>query len=81
MRSFLIGEACAKGNRGSNCSLKNIPCFRKRVLERDSWRCQECGSMKDLQVHRMKARSRLGGNLMQNLLRSVLTAIPEKAAL
>ena len=30
---------------------------RKRVLERDSWRCQECGSMQNLHVHHMKRRS------------------------
>jgi 5-methylcytosine-specific restriction endonuclease McrA len=30
----------------------------KRVLERDGWRCQKCGSLKDLQVHHQRYRSR-----------------------
>jgi 5-methylcytosine-specific restriction endonuclease McrA len=41
---------------------------RNRVLERDGWRCQECGSMKGLEVHHMKPRSRLGGDVMHNLI-------------
>ncbi len=41
---------------------------RRRVLERDSWRCQECGSMENLQVHHMKRRSQLGGDVMHNLI-------------
>ncbi len=41
---------------------------RTLVLERDGWRCQECGSMKNLQVHHMKPRSRLGGDVMRNLI-------------
>ena len=42
--------------------------LRKRVLERDGWRCQECSLMRDLQVHHMKSRSQLGGDVMQNLI-------------
>ena len=34
---------------------------RNQVLERDGWRCQDCGTVKDLQVHHMKPRSQLGG--------------------
>jgi 5-methylcytosine-specific restriction endonuclease McrA len=41
---------------------------RRRVLERDSWRCQECGSMENLQVHHTKRRSQLGGDVMPNLI-------------
>jgi 5-methylcytosine-specific restriction endonuclease McrA len=41
---------------------------RNLVLERDGWRCQECGSVKNLQVHHLKARSQLGGDTMQNLI-------------
>jgi 5-methylcytosine-specific restriction endonuclease McrA len=39
-----------------------------RVLERDAWRGQECGSMKSLQVHHMQRRSQLGSDLMANLI-------------
>src|SRR6202011_3019126 len=41
---------------------------RTRVLERDGWRCQDCGAMKDLQVHHMKPRSQLGGDVLHNLI-------------
>ncbi len=41
---------------------------RRRVLERDGWRCQECGSMENLQVHHMKPRSRLGDDVLYNLI-------------
>jgi 5-methylcytosine-specific restriction endonuclease McrA len=41
---------------------------RGRVLERDGWRCQDCGSPKDLQVHHLKPRSRLGADVMDNLI-------------
>jgi hypothetical protein len=34
--------------------------IRKRVPERDGWRCQECGSMQRLHVHHMKRKSQLG---------------------
>jgi len=42
--------------------------LRNQVLKRDGWRCQECGAMKDLQVHHIRPRSRLGGDVMQNLI-------------
>ncbi len=40
----------------------------KQVLHRDSWRCQRCGSSKDLQVHHIQQRSRLGGDVEENLI-------------
>jgi len=41
---------------------------RKQVLERDGWRCQDCGAAQNLQVHHMKPRSQLGGDVAQNLI-------------
>jgi 5-methylcytosine-specific restriction endonuclease McrA len=41
---------------------------RKYVLERDGWRCQDCGALKDLQVHHIKPRSQLGGDVACNLI-------------
>ena len=41
---------------------------RNQVLERDGWRCQECGSMKGLEVHHIKRRSQLGDDVMENLI-------------
>jgi 5-methylcytosine-specific restriction endonuclease McrA len=42
--------------------------LRNQVLERDGWRCQNCGSSRDLQIHHLKARSQLGSDLLQNLI-------------
>ena len=40
----------------------------QKVLERDSWRCQQCGTSKDLQVHHIQPRSQLGGDVKENLI-------------
>ena len=42
--------------------------LRNRVLERDSWRCQDCSSSKDLQVHHLKKRSQLGDDVQENMI-------------
>jgi 5-methylcytosine-specific restriction endonuclease McrA len=42
--------------------------LHRRVLERDNWRCQVCGSMQNLQVHHLKLRSQSGGDEEQNLI-------------
>src|SRR6266481_5447322 len=42
--------------------------LRIRVVERDGWRCQECGSTENLEVHHMKPRSRLGDDVIDNLI-------------
>ena len=39
-----------------------------QVLERDGWRCQFCGSMKELQVHHLQFRSHVGEDGEQNLI-------------
>ncbi len=40
----------------------------KRVLERDGWRCQRCGSLENLQVHHMAKRSHQGNDRPDNLV-------------
>jgi len=40
----------------------------KRVLERDDWRCQKCGSLEDLQIHHPINRSQLGDDALANLI-------------
>jgi 5-methylcytosine-specific restriction endonuclease McrA len=40
----------------------------QQVLKRDGWRCQRCGSSKDLQVHHIQPRSLLGGHTEANLI-------------
>jgi 5-methylcytosine-specific restriction endonuclease McrA len=38
------------------------------VLQRDGWRCQVCGAMRNLQVHHLQFRSRSGDDLETNLV-------------
>ena len=40
----------------------------KRVLERDGWRCQKCGSLENLQVHHQIQRSQQGNDALENLV-------------
>ena len=40
----------------------------RRVLERDSWRCQVCGSSQNLQVHHKQLRSQQGSDEDSNLI-------------
>lgn len=42
--------------------------LRKRVLRRDGWRCQLCGSGKDLHVHHKQLRSQQGDDDDLNLI-------------
>ena len=42
--------------------------LRNHVLDRDKWRCQECGSFQNLQVHHLRFRSHLGDDEMTNLI-------------
>jgi len=40
----------------------------KRVLERDGWRCQKCGTLENLQVHHKIRRSQQGDDCLDNLV-------------
>jgi 5-methylcytosine-specific restriction endonuclease McrA len=40
----------------------------REVLGRDSWRCQNCGTSENLQVHHIQARSKLGPDSLENLI-------------
>ena len=40
----------------------------KKVLERDGWRCRECGSIENLQVHHKIHRSQQGDDSLANLI-------------
>ena len=42
--------------------------LRKEILERDGWRCQKCGSSKNLDVHHVTRRSALGDDAEANLI-------------
>ena len=41
---------------------------RRVVLERDGWRCQQCGSFRNLDVHHIRRRSALGDDAEINLI-------------
>ena len=41
--------------------------LRMETLERDNWRCQVCGGLKNLDVHHIRRRSALGDDLKTNL--------------
>jgi len=41
---------------------------RQRVLRRDGWRCQSCGTMSNLEVHHQAFRSRSGDDSEENLI-------------
>jgi len=42
--------------------------LRQAVLERDGWRCQSCGILRNLEVHHKQFRSHLGENSKENLI-------------
>ena len=42
--------------------------LRLRVLRRDSWRCQFCGSRQNLEVHHQQYRSHSGEDCEHNLI-------------
>jgi 5-methylcytosine-specific restriction endonuclease McrA len=41
--------------------------LRTDVLERDGWRCQNCGTSERLQVHHIRSRGALGDDAAENL--------------
>jgi 5-methylcytosine-specific restriction endonuclease McrA len=42
--------------------------LHRQVLERDTWRCQICGCMQNLQVHHLEFRSHSGTDEEHNLI-------------
>ncbi len=40
----------------------------REVLTRDGWRCQDCGTSQNLQVHHLRSRSELGDDAEGNLI-------------
>ncbi len=51
--------------RLENCEYDEL---RERVLRRDGWRCQLCGSMTNLEVHHQRFRSHSGEDSDDNLI-------------
>jgi 5-methylcytosine-specific restriction endonuclease McrA len=42
--------------------------LRQQILRRDSWRCQSCGTMSNLEVHHREFRSHSGADAEENLI-------------
>jgi 5-methylcytosine-specific restriction endonuclease McrA len=42
--------------------------LRQQILRRDSWRCQSCGRMSNLEVHHKEYRSHSGDDSEENLI-------------
>lgn len=42
--------------------------LRTQILRRDGWKCQACGSLRQLQVHHKQFRSRSGEDQDDNLI-------------
>ena len=42
--------------------------LKQQVLRRDSWRCQSCGTMANLEVHHKQFRSHSGDDSEENLI-------------
>ncbi len=42
--------------------------LRLAILQRDGWRCQVCGSRRNLEVHHQQFRARLGSDAPDNLI-------------
>jgi 5-methylcytosine-specific restriction endonuclease McrA len=42
--------------------------LHRDVLERDGWRCQNCGASERLQVHHIRSRGALGDDAAENLI-------------
>jgi len=42
--------------------------LHRKILERDSWRCQACGSLHRLEVHHIERRSQSGDDSDSNLI-------------
>ncbi len=40
----------------------------RQILERDSWRCQGCGSRANLEIHHLRFRSHQGQDAEENLI-------------
>ena len=42
--------------------------LRRQILRRDSWRCQSCGTMSNLEVHHRQFRTHSGADSEENLI-------------
>lgn len=52
--------------KGRNRSI--APEARAQIFDRDGWRCQFCGSMRNLEIHHLRYRSHQGEHGPENLI-------------
>jgi 5-methylcytosine-specific restriction endonuclease McrA len=52
----------------SRLDLESYEQIRQQVLRRDGWRCQNCGSRSNLEVHHKEFRSQGGDDSENNLI-------------
>ncbi len=62
-----MSQLCSKRPR-LRLDPKSYVRLRREVLERDGWRCQNCGSLAGLQVHHTQSRGLLGDDAEGNLI-------------
>ncbi len=70
-RATQDGTSRRGGSQRVNDSLRDNGDYQRicrAVLERDGWRCQHCGVMRNLQVHHLTFRSHGGSNSLANLI-------------
>ncbi len=42
--------------------------LKMKILERDGWKCQQCGRRDELQIHHLVRRSQQGADCEENLI-------------
>jgi 5-methylcytosine-specific restriction endonuclease McrA len=63
-----VGNSAFQKRRRIRKGPKPYATLRGEVLERDGWRCQKCGSFRNLDVHHMRRRSAQGDDAETNLI-------------
>jgi HNH endonuclease len=64
----MINNDASPAEETMKLSSEEYNLLRKKVLDQDAWRCQTCGSLNDLHVHHLVQRSKLGDDVMDNLI-------------
>jgi 5-methylcytosine-specific restriction endonuclease McrA len=59
--------------RGSAQASSEATSLRLKILKRDNWRCQFCGTQSNLQVHHIVYRSHGGPDSEDNLITPCVT--------
>jgi 5-methylcytosine-specific restriction endonuclease McrA len=63
-----MGEGLRQKQPRMKLNKREYNVLRTQMLERDGWRCQSCGSARNLQAHHLVRRSQLGHDALENLI-------------